>query len=491
MTRYSSDVFPGSFKKRYATPLRLDEMIRSDSQRRAYLADRAAQRQRLDASILVYDPAQWMASRGYGYDDDTNMPSNLDMDEAAIEVDSCLPYERPVPKRDLAYWLAELENINCEGITMGFEEGPVEEKPTKTVQFEPDVYRLDDPFVSPAKPRAISKGPDQHDLFSPQPDQPRWSREHRCECGLLAQQTSPEKRRTDQLQSSLKRRESVPNFSRPLTPDCLVTPKQVLGSNKKKTVRTRHSDQAIRYERVNGIYLDTTPRSAKERIEGLSIPEVEARDLIRLDEWLQENAPADGIFANIVSHPARPPPPIGGKENSVRAISPQPPSAGKNHTFVSRYSWNVQSIPGKGIDPTRISVATLHESTRTKKDNSDPNEPARELLTEIIRGILGPPGNPYSPENERYSEESDHEQRGHVYRGHPPDYRSVQQPRERRGHFHEHLSPARARYVVDASVPSSEDSIPGSYRKRIGGLGKSAVKLITLRQPGLCGVNTL
>lgn len=495
--RRSYDDYPGSLKKRYGTPLRFEQMLRSDSERRVYLAGKAADRLWRDSSVVTFEPSEWISSHNFMHENDTTGHLKLDMDEAAVKNDASLPYERPVPMRNLAYWLAELEHVNLDDPIVSSEETPIKETPISPVRIRPDTSQLDDPFVSPIKSQAFSQPTDLHQLFVPHQERSRSrsrsGKGHHRGHSLSKEQTFLEKGQVCHPQPQLKQRQSVPNFSRPLTPDVKLTPKHISPS-KRRTIRTRHSDQAIRYERVNGIYLDTTPRSAKERREGLSIPEIEARDLIKIDEWLHEHVPADEVYTSYEPHPARPPPPIGSLEDSVRAISPQPPSAGKNHTFVSRYSWNVEKVPSIiPFDPPTMSITPIHEPVEEEPANTfDQAEPARELLTEIIRGILGPPGDPFPPEEERSSDEYDTARQTYLHHDCPPGYNSVL-PGERRGHFREHFD--HSRYVVDATLPNRGCSTSGSYRKRIGYIGKSAIKLVTLkqsRQVGLCGgVGTL
>lgn len=485
MPQYSNDVYPGSLKKRYQTPLHFDEMIKSDSQRRAHLAEKAAQFiwRPHDASSVTYEPGSWIASRAYAGNNVTQLDLNSDMDEAAVNNDARLPYERPVPQRNLAYWTTELEHVTLEGTTLGGEDTPAKETPTNTAHLRSEIAQLDDPFVSPVRPHTVGQSLDQHLLCSPQANRPRARRSHHRGRSLLTQHTFLENGQIYHPQLHAKRPESVPNYSRPLTPDCQPTPRRATAP-RAATVRARHSDQAIRYERVNGIYLDTTPRSAKERREGLSIPEIEARDLVKLDEWLHEHVPAEAVYTSLEPHPARPPPPIGGKENSVRAISPQPPSTGKNHTFVSRYSWNVESIPDNAADPAPVSTTTGQEPVEDATDVSDHTEPARELLTEIIRGILGPTGNSSQPDGEAFSGENNTGEQTYIHHDFPPDY-STLQPSDRPQAYEENFSPSR--YIVDASIPEGGYLGQGSYRKRIGSLGRNVMKMITLRHSRMCG----
>lgn len=486
MSQYFEYGTPRSTKKRYQTPLHINDMLRVDGERREHLAERArrSSRQHKSPCPSAYKPASRNNSWTCTDNGDTQPEVYCGIDEAAVKNDSWLPYERPFPNRDNdKYWKVELEHVSWDGITLDGENTPKRRAVAETPHPRPHTTDLEDPFISPARPHAISPGVDQYTLHPPMPEKPGPKKSHSRGRSLLSSHTFLENGQMYHPQLHSKRPESVPNYSRPLTPDCHSVPTRGPRS-KQKTIRTRHSDQAISYERVNGIYLDTTPRSAKERQEGLSIPEIEARDLVKLDEWLQENVPAEAEFASMDAHPARPPPPIGGKENSVRTISPQPPSAGKHHTFVSRYSWIV--VRGDE-EPSVPAVAAT--SARCRQDEQHTNtsyqiEPARALLTEIIQGILGPAGNPSQPDGERFSGENDTGQPIYAHHDYPPDYNSLQ-PRDRPDNIGQNVAPSR--HAFEGSVLNSQSYSDRSYRKRIGSFGRNAIKFMSLRQSSFRG----
>lgn len=486
MPQHPENGAPRSIKKRYQTPLHLKDMLRVDGERREYLAEKMRQSslRNINNSLLTYEPSSWIASGPCTENGDARPQLYSDIDEAAIRNDSWLPYERPVPNRNNdTYWRVELEHVNWDGVTLGGEDTPARETAASLARLRPPTTDLDDPFISPARPHAISQASDQYALLSPRPERPRSKKTHYRGRSLLSRHTFLENGQMYHPQLHAKRPESVPNYSRPLTPDCNPTPKRGTRS-KNSTVNSRHSDRAISYERVNGIYLDTTPKSAKERREGLSIPEIEARDLVKLDEWLHEHIPAEAEFTSMEPHPARPPPPIGGKENSVRAISPQPPSAGKNHTFVSRYSWNVEI--GTDEPPLPASAPTTVRSEQERQDANTSNqvEPARALLTEIIQGILGPAGTSTRPDGEIYSGENDAGQPLYAHHDYPPDY-STLQPHDRPDNLEE--TGITPRYAFEATTSSSRHYLDRSYRKKIGSYGRNAIKFMSLRSSRICG----
>lgn len=479
MSQYFEYGTPRSTKKRYQTPLHLNDMLRIDGERRVCLEERArrSSRQQKSPCPSAYKSASRIDSWTYTDNGDAQPEVYLGVDEAAIKNDLWLPYERPFPNRDNdKYWKIELEHVSWDGITLGGEVTPARQASVATFRLLPHTTDLDDPFISPARPHAISPGTDQYTLHSPMPQRPVSKKSHSRGRSLLSSHAFLENGQMYHPQLHLKRTESVPNYSRPLTPECHSIPKRGQRS-KQKTIRTRHSDQAISYERVNGIYLDSTPRSTKERREDLSIPEIEARDLVKLDEWLQENVPAEAEFAGMDAHPARPPPPIGGKENSVRTISPQPPSAGKHHTFVSRYSWTVDRGGEEPPVPALVTSPARREQDESHTNASYQVEPARMLLTEIIQGILGSAGTQLRPDGELYSGENDAGQPDYAHHDYPPDYNSLQ-PRNRPDNIGQ---PAiESHHGFQGSVLNSQSYSDRSYRKRIESLGRNAIKFMSL-----------
>lgn len=100
------------------------------------------------------------------------------------------------------------------------------------------------------------------------------------------------------------------------------------------------SVHSVQYETVEGVNLKTRPKSAKDNRTGLSIPEIEARDIRQIDDRSPENEDgeyAESEYSGSSAHYARYPPPVGAVDH-VRSISPKPVVDGEDHIFFDRYS---------------------------------------------------------------------------------------------------------------------------------------------------------
>lgn len=100
---------------------------------------------------------------------------------------------------------------------------------------------------------------------------------------------------------------------------------------------------SVWYENVDGVILSTRPKSAKESRSGLSIPEIEARDIRRIphsasDIKRQPELDFHCEFADRERAYAPPPPAIGGSANRVRSIVPRPVTEPEDHVFLDNYS---------------------------------------------------------------------------------------------------------------------------------------------------------
>ena len=90
------------------------------------------------------------------------------------------------------------------------------------------------------------------------------------------------------------------------------------------------------FELVDGVKLDTMPKATPQRRTGLSLPEIEARDVRQIpDNSFVENLPAHDSYSENL-HFADPPPPIGLTQ--PRTISPRSVKERETVTFIDNYS---------------------------------------------------------------------------------------------------------------------------------------------------------
>jgi len=99
-------------------------------------------------------------------------------------------------------------------------------------------------------------------------------------------------------------------------------------------------------ETVNGVRLDTMPMNPKGNQVGLSLPEIEARDI----RYIEDDQPEDHEYAplhEVASHDrASSPPPIGARHDYVRNIPARSPAVGQDHIFMDNYSRATVQVQG-------------------------------------------------------------------------------------------------------------------------------------------------
>lgn len=134
---------------------------------------------------------------------------------------------------------------------------------------------------------------------------------------------------------------------------------------------------SVWYENVEGVTLSTRPRSSRENRIGLSIPELEARDIQDIPARGRSHPnDEDCQFAENGHHFARSPPPIGARNSYIRDISPKPVVEGQEHAFLDNYSRAADDeMPNQRCDPPRTKrPAAEHSGAQA----IDPPEPIME-----------------------------------------------------------------------------------------------------------------
>lgn len=356
-----------------------------------------------------HEPDCWVVSRSRS-SCEAQETSDSPGSYAAIQNDAWLPYQRPSRVGD-THWSFEFGQFN-QHATPAMDEATSDER--RRIE---DTCMRAETFAS-SHPSEHSRPPGKHSTIKnrDEPKRPSSARSPpKMNDGRVRGRRIPpdhpllENGQLYHPQLHEKRTGSVPNYSRPWTPKTGHTRKRTMSSGPSEA-NAAASDEDISYERVNGVCLDTKPRTSTEQHRGLSIPEIEARDIVEIDQWLEEPQPE---FTSLAPHPAAYPPPIGGKEDRVRAISPQPPSRGQHHAFISHYSWmaeepvkfatplldesmfdtgtgvgeqSLESVPTPAPPPPPPSRRKLNEDTDTPSRTGQ----ARTLLTEAIRDLLNP-----------------------------------------------------------------------------------------------------
>lgn len=135
---------------------------------------------------------------------------------------------------------------------------------------------------------------------------------------------------------------------------------------------------SVWYENVEGVTLSTRPRSSKESRTGLSIPEIEARDIQDIQDIPRGRShpnDQDCEFAENGHHFARSPPPIGARNSYIRDISPKPVANGQDHTFLDNYSRAADDeMANQRCEPPRVKRPAAEHSGAQAIDAPEPIE---------------------------------------------------------------------------------------------------------------------
>ena len=210
--------------------------------------------------------------------------------------------------------------------------------------------------------------------------------------------------------------ELPPTYMRPAPRQRSLSYQRAPAGPKKGEVDKTRSQSAWRppsvwYENVEGVTLATAPKDAEEMKSGLSLPEIEARDIRGIPprgrkKRHEEERPSE--FEGQGDHYARSPPPIGSSDGGVRSISPRPVTEAQTHTFVDNYSRAVpnnvaeqradlsDTVNGKWGDPARDSKddAFFEWYTKAASDEMpnqrfEPRQP-RHSMQAATRPVLPP-----------------------------------------------------------------------------------------------------
>lgn len=116
---------------------------------------------------------------------------------------------------------------------------------------------------------------------------------------------------------------------------------------------------SVWYENVDGVILSTQPKSTKESSGGLSIPEIEARDIRDIPPFRghaeqQSGSDSESEFARRNGDYAAPPPAFISDIGKTRSISPRPARKMRDHVFFSNYARAAaDEMPNQRANPSR------------------------------------------------------------------------------------------------------------------------------------------
>lgn len=199
--------------------------------------------------------------------------------------------------------------------------------------------------------------------------------------------------------------EPVQNFSRPISRQARYTPpiptrsklrnrevrSSSLSAHPKYRLERQHLQRSssmsnVHYEKVEGVTMDTQPCDASERQTGLSIPEIEARDVRQIPDHDSSSEDDDNVYQSISRRPhyACPPPPICAPLTSVRSVSPRPPTEGHDHVFIDRYSRAAEDKPPPSQAhlvrhrPSKITEISSESESDTRPESAPRNDDSYE-----------------------------------------------------------------------------------------------------------------
>lgn len=296
--------------------------------------------------------------------------------QAVVDTDAWLPYSRPSGVSDLDRMRAELELLEQQetpstersspstvrpATDSSKSSDPPNGSPNKLVeQSSPSAskWNLAEPQTWPLQnrtspPQVPARNPHRMTLQSSKPQEN--TRRVRRQSHSPPQEGLQPRRTNDRNASQLQ--QPVPNYSRPWSPEFNLPKRPATSTSRARDLADTLSSltarpapraksrppkppsvHSVQYETVEGINLKTRPKSAKDNRNGLSIPEIEARDIRNIADRTPESFDDDMEYITRPRHYARSPPPIGAAPDYVRSISPRPVVDGEDHVFFDNYS---------------------------------------------------------------------------------------------------------------------------------------------------------
>ena len=300
---------------------------------------------------------------------ETTSSSGSSGGQALVETDALLPYRRTKGNSELDRMRAELELFDEEETPSREQPLPSTVRPpTQSPKDVDDLYapserepsllppsrvshtehrarpsssRASPPPVPQKNPHRVSPPRREYARMTLEPDSPP------PEDDQSGRRTARDPHNSPRIQQPLSDyvRRWAPELSQPKHPAASNGRARVLidgVSSPAPRASTRTAKQpdagSVRYETVEGVNLETQPKSIRGNPAGLSIPEIEARDIQKIPDQAPERLSEDEERSTRQWHYARSPPPVGTNHDYVRPISPRPVINGQDHVLVDGYS---------------------------------------------------------------------------------------------------------------------------------------------------------